>query len=92
MLMALRPTPAREANKTTAVGFEQSITDALPAVETRRASRDYALDYGIDEKALERYASGACSLYERKSIESVLTRCRWAMSYVVALVKDRRPA
>jgi hypothetical protein len=52
--------------------------------------RDYALDHGVDEKALEEYVSGACVLYRRKEIEAVLSRCDWAMKKVVEIIKAQR--
>lgn len=55
-----------------------------------RGTRDYALDHGVDETALARYASGAVSTYERQEIQNVLARCDWAREYVVNLVKRKR--
>jgi hypothetical protein len=56
----------------------------------RRGTRECALDLGVDEMALLRYASGAVSTYERQEIQNVLVRNEWAMNYVVRAVKDRR--
>lgn len=81
------PAPTSGANPT---GFVNLIGDILPEVAKFRGSRDYALDRGVDEKALERYATGACSLYEREEIESVIARNKWSLDYVVQYVKSRR--
>ncbi len=70
--------------------FANLVAEAWPKLAEARNSRDYALDCGIDEQALEAYASGACSLYERKAVERLISKCQWAMTYLTDLVKSRR--
>jgi hypothetical protein len=60
------------------------------AVRQPRTTRTYALDHGVDEPALLRYASGAVNMYERKEIEHVLIRCEWAQKFVVDHIKSTR--
>ncbi|MHC4180280.1 MAG: hypothetical protein ACYSWU_22475 [Planctomycetota bacterium] len=55
-----------------------------------RGTRSYALDHGVDEPALIRYANGAVTVYEREEIQDVLSRCAWARDYVVNYVKWKR--
>ena len=81
------PAPTSGANPTEFVNLIDSL---LPEVIRLRGSRDYALNRGVDEKALERYATGACSLYEREEIESVIAKNKWSRDYVVQYVKSRR--
>jgi len=72
------------------IAFENLVSETQPKLNELRISRDYAQDLGVDEKALERYVSGACSLYERKEVEAVISQSQWAMSFVSDLVKSRR--
>jgi hypothetical protein len=53
-------------------------------------SRPYALDHGVDEQALIRYADGALSVSERDSVAGLLARCSWARKFVVGRVKKHR--
>ena len=55
-----------------------------------RSTRTFALDHGVDEPALLRYASGAVSMYERLEIEAVVRQCDWARQFVVQHVKSTR--
>ncbi len=55
-----------------------------------RSDRTYALDNGVDETALIRYANGAASAYERSEIQNIISRCRWAQQFVVDYVKQKR--
>ena len=84
------------ANQPAPVGrgtsFPKLISQAIQGAETQRNSRDYALDHGVDKEALKRYATGAISVYERREIDAIVAKCRWAMDHVVSLVKARRPA
>lgn len=82
--------PLRPTNGLAQESFGGMISKGWHKLAINRASRDYALDHGIDEQALEAYASGACSLYERKSIERLVCKCQWAMDYVTDLIKSRR--
>lgn len=96
MLMSTLPTPTRpQALNTTSAGaeapaFECFLGELLLNTKNWQIDRDYSLDLGVDEKALERYASGACSLYEREEIHQVLSKSKWAMNYVTNLVKSQR--
>jgi len=69
--------------------FETFLTTAI---RQGRASetRGYALDHGVDETALVRYANGAVCDEERRDIEAVVSRNRWSREYVVDLVKSKR--
>lgn len=69
--------------------FPELLTQAMRG-PGGRSSRQYALDHGVDEAALARYASGAVTVYERAEIQNVLTVNDWAMNFVVDLVKSRR--
>ena len=80
---------SRDGNQ---IAFSNLITKAWPKLAESTGSRDYALDHGIDEKALEAYASGACSLYEHEEIERLVLKCEWAMTYLTDLIKSRRTA
>ena len=56
-----------------------------------RDARGYALDFGVDETALIRYADGAvCDGEERRTIEHVVSRNRWSRDFVVNHVKRKR--
>lgn len=58
----------------------------------RRATRDYSLDHGVDEAALVHYVNGVFSVYERKEIEGVISRCAWAREFLVHYLKEKRRA
>lgn len=70
--------------------FPALLMEAAKFGTSVRSRKQYALDHGVDETALIRYANGAVSVYERREIESVLSRCDWARNFVVDLVKNRR--
>jgi len=70
--------------------FELFLEQSHSKLIEIRGTRDYALNLGLTEEALERYTSGACSLYEQDDIERSLTKSRWATDYVINLVKSRR--
>ena len=69
--------------------FPELLTEAMRGPRFR-SSRQHALDHGVDEMALTRYAGGAVSASERAEIQNVLTSCDWAMKFVIDLVKSRR--
>ena len=69
---------------TTTGGFESLLSRAA----FHRGSRDYALDYGVDEEALICYADGAVA--DDGGITGVLVCCEWATKFVVERVKRRR--
>jgi len=66
--------------------FETLLTASLGTSGTR----DHALDMGIDEPALIRYANGAVSVYRRQEIQNVILNNRWSREYVVDYVKSKR--
>ena len=70
-----------------ALTFEILVSQAN---RTRGTTRGHALDLGLDEQALARYVSGACSAYERTEIERSLLQCNWAMERVVEMMRSRR--
>jgi hypothetical protein len=55
-----------------------------------RGGKSYALDHGVDEVALVRYANGAVSVYERREIQGVISRNEWARNFVIDHVKRQR--
>ena len=71
-------------------GFTTFIADLMPKVRALRASREYALDYGITEQDLDRYAAGSCSTSDRQHIQHVLARCQWAVDHVIKRVREQR--
>jgi len=73
-------------------GFPGFFDRAVTRLSAWRNSREYALELGVDEEALERYATGAISMYERSEIEPILVKCQWAMNYVARLAKAQRSA
>ena len=75
---------------TTSPGSFESLVDTAMRGRRPQSERHYALDHGVDEPALSRYASGAVSVYERYEIECVIAKCVWARNYVVDLVRDSR--
>jgi hypothetical protein len=83
--MIFAPHAASSAPSSTP-SFEALLTASLGVCETR----DYALDLGIDETALIRYANGAVSMYRRREIQHVLLRNSWSRDYVVDYVKSKR--
>ncbi len=86
MLLAL---PAGPAATSTPAHFETLLETAMRS--DPRNTRDYALDFGVDEKALIRYADGAiCDEGERRSIERVVSRNRWSQNFIVERVKQKR--
>jgi hypothetical protein len=68
--------------------FEGLLTSATR--HDARNSKNYALDHGVDETVLVRYANGAVSTYEHREIQSVIARCKWARDFVVDQVKRKR--
>lgn len=84
MFLALQtPPPAKHTS------FETLLLDAMQSGS--RDARGYALDFGIDETALIRYADGAvCDGEERRAIEHVICRNRWSRDFVVSHVKRKR--
>ena len=82
--------PAAAPRNTGRARFVKLIEETVPQIDEVRGTRAYALDFGIDEQALDDYVAGACSAYERKAVEHVLVRNRWAMNYVVSRVKEKR--
>lgn len=78
--------PAASAAPTANPTFSSLVASAA----TRLDSRDYAVDLGLDEPTLLRYANGVVSMYERRCIEHVLVRNSWSRQFVVDLVKSRR--
>lgn len=80
------PRLAKPANTQT---FETLLISAMGS--GLRDSREYALDFGVDETALVRYANGAvCDGGERRAIEHVVSRNRWSREFVVNHVKRKR--
>jgi len=69
-----------------ALTFDSLLHQAVVA----RGSRERALSLGLTEQALARYAAGACSVYERARIESLLPQSSWALSHITEIVKARR--
>ena len=53
-------------------------------------TRTYALDHGVDEETLVRYANGVISDGERVTVEGVIGRCSWAREFVIDRVKRRK--
>ena len=86
MLIMLSPAPRKPSTSTS---FTQLTDVALRGFSDYRG-REWAMDHGVDERALEEYASGACALYEREAIQYVVARCEWAMKKVVEITKARR--
>lgn len=82
--------PAATPEQPHSNGFATTIDNAVAKALEFRGTQTYARDYGITEEALDRYVSGACSLYELETIQYVLSRCQWAMDYVIEKVKARR--
>ena len=70
--------------------FETTVEAAIRGFRGTHTTRTYAHDHGIDEQALVNYATGACTVYERREIENVLARCHWALDFVVKWVKQQR--
>lgn len=70
----------------TSVTFPELVTES----SGMRDARTYALDFGVDEEALVRYANGAFCDEERQSIQRVIARNKWAMEFVVNHVKRKR--
>ncbi len=87
MSPAPSPSPA-SFNATTQ--FVKLVAEAIPALRGANDTRGYALDFGVDEKALDAYATGALSVSERNSIQQVIVQCGWARAYVVEKIKSRR--
>ena len=73
---------------TSAMTFPEFLDHLLVGGE--RGTRSYALDHGVDETALIRYANGAVSAYERAEITAVISRNAWAKDFVVQVVKQKR--
>jgi hypothetical protein len=72
---------------TTPTDFDNLLMDAMKL----RGSRNHALDLGVTQEALFRYADGAVfDEGERQAIEHVVARCEWSRSLVVERVKSRR--
>lgn len=69
--------------------FPTFLTEIMANGGTR-ATRDYSLDHGVDEKALVHYANGAVSVSEREEIEGVIGRCSWARRVVAEYIKHKR--
>ena len=84
-VMLLTATPEPETTS-----FPAFLTEVMQRGQSVRSQKHYALDHGVDEAALSRYASGAVSVYERQEIQNVLIRCDWARNYVIDLVKNQR--
>ena len=55
-----------------------------------RNTKDYALDHGVDEAALVRFANGAASVYEHETIQRVVNNCEWARGFITSYIKSRR--
>lgn len=70
--------------------FSDLLTEVVKRGWTARSRKHYALDRGVNESALLRYADGAVSVYERVTFETVLLNCDWALNFVVDQVKSRR--
>jgi len=87
--MSPAPSPS-PASFNGAAQFVKLVAEAIPALRIDRNSRGYALDLGLDEKALNAYADRALSISERNSAQQVITDCGWARDYVVERVKTRR--
>lgn len=67
-----------------------SFPELLNLVMTARDTRDHALELGVDETALIRYADGAVCDGEHRIITGVLAKNRWALSFVADRIKQRR--
>ena len=72
----------------TTPSFPEFLTSALQARGSN--DREIALDCGVNELALIRYASGAICDVERRHVEHIVSRNEWARGYVVEYVKQRR--
>ena len=72
----------------TTVSFPMLVTASITSGV--RDARTYALDYGVDEEALIRYANGAFCDEERQTIQGVIARNKWARNFVVNHVKRKR--
>ena len=85
-MLTTAPTSAPGARRS----FETLLNEAGRQNRRQHATRAFALDHGVDEKTLAKYASGGLSMYERHEIEAVIARCAWAHQIVVNIVKKRR--
>lgn len=81
------PAPSQSGNS---AGFTKLITEVMPGVAKFRASREYAIELGVDEQVLERFASRACSDYESRLVKEILIKNTWSRTYLVNLIKQRR--
>ena len=82
----LTATPAAAA--ATSVTFPELVTESIASGV--RDARTYALDFGVDEEALVRYANRALCDEERQSIQRIIARNKWAREFVVNHVKRKR--
>lgn len=85
MRLIATPTPAM-----TSMSFPAFLEEAMLRGRSVRSQKTHALDLGVDEAALIRYANGAVSAYERTEIEHVIANCDWARKIVVNQVKNKR--
>jgi hypothetical protein len=85
MLLTATPTPA-----TTTMSFPAFVEEAMSRGRSVRSQKEHALDLGVDEAALIRYANGAVSAYERTEIQNVIANCDWAREIVINQVKNKR--
>lgn len=84
MILAM---PAAPSAPTTRSQFETLLTNAF----SLRGSKQHALDCGVTQEALIRYADGAVfDDGERAHIESVVSRNEWSRKIVVERVKSKR--
>lgn len=83
----ISPAPvAASPAPTTRVSFPELLNLAM----TARDTRDHALDFGVDETALIRFADGAVCDEEHRKITGVLAKNNWALSFVSNYLKQKR--
>lgn len=67
-----------------------SFPELLHLAQTARDTRDYALNLGIDESALVRYADGAVCDEEHRIITGVLAKNRWSLDFLKSYLDQKR--
>lgn len=70
--------------------FHNFLAKSLNAFDIWTNSREYALDFGIDEQALERYISRACCVDEESTIQGLLLRNSWSLHFLIQKIENTR--
>jgi len=80
---------ARQIDRSTGQ-FDEIFNEAAASAGPERDAQEILDKYGLDIEALERYATGACLVYERDTIETALHKHKSLLQYVIDYVKSKR--